>query len=151
MACDPIRRPGARPLLQAAVLALLLGGCAAVGPEFTAPTPAQPADWNSWRGGPETLRDPVSTAAPPERWWETFQDARLDALLAQAREASPDLRTAALRFAQSRLMRQTVAAQRGPDVGLSAGVAPAPERVRRRHPVAGCHRAQQSRPARVGA
>jgi len=122
MACDPIRRPGARPLLQAAVLALLLGGCAAVGPEFTAPTPAQPADWNSWRGGPETLRDPVSTAAPPERWWETFQDARLDALLAQAREASPDLRTAALRFAQSRLMRQTVAAQRGPDVGLSAGV-----------------------------
>lgn len=122
MACDPIRRPGTRPFLQAAVLALSLGGCAAVGPDFKAPTAAQPADWNSWRGGPDSLRDPVSTAVPPDHWWETFHDARLDALLRQAREASPDLRTAALRFAQSRFMRQTVAAQRGPDVGLSAGV-----------------------------
>src|SRR5690606_21338820 len=43
-------------------------------------------------------------------------------LLARAREASPDLRTAALRFAQSRVQRQTAAAQRGPRVDASAGV-----------------------------
>lgn len=125
MAFDPLRRRAAGPFprpLPAALLSLVLGGCAAVGPDFSAPQAPAPADWASWRSGPETLRDPVSTAAPSSKWWEAFGDARLDALLARAREASPDLRTAALRFAQSRVQRQTAAAQRGPRVDASAGV-----------------------------
>jgi len=122
MAFDPIRRREARTLLRAAVLAAVLAGCTAVGPDYSAPEPPAPDDWSSWRSAPAALRDPVSETAPPARWWETFHDAQLDALLSRAREASPDLRTAALRFAQSRLLRQTAAAQRGPDLGLSAGV-----------------------------
>jgi NodT family efflux transporter outer membrane factor (OMF) lipoprotein len=57
----------------------------------------------------------------PDRWWERFDDATLNTLQARARTANPDLRTAALHFAQSRVQRQTVAAQRGPQVDVDAG------------------------------
>lgn len=62
-------------------------------------------------------QDPV-----PERWWETFGDATLNALETRARSANLDLRTAALHFAQSRAQRQTIAAQRGPQIDANAGV-----------------------------
>jgi NodT family efflux transporter outer membrane factor (OMF) lipoprotein len=57
----------------------------------------------------------------PDRWWESFGDPTLNALQARARTANPDLRTAALQFAQSRAQRQTAASQRGPEVDANAG------------------------------
>ncbi|GIK46268.1 MAG: outer membrane efflux protein [Betaproteobacteria bacterium] len=106
--------------LAACALALALTGCAAVGPNFVKPTPAAPNDWTSWRSGDASLRIPSeATQALPTQWWQAFNDATLDALQRRAFDASPDLQTAALRFAQARAQRSTVAAQRGPEVGAS--------------------------------
>lgn len=105
--------------LAACVLALTLTGCA-VGPDFVKPSPAAPDDWTSWRSGDASLRIPSeATQALPAQWWQAFNDATLNALQRRAFDASPDLHTAALRFAQARAQRSTVAAQRGPEVNAS--------------------------------
>lgn len=105
--------------LAACVLALTLTGCA-VGPDFVRPSPAAPDDWTSWRSGDASLRIPSeATQALPAQWWQAFNDATLDTLQRRAFDASPDLHTAALRFAQARAQRSTVAAQRGPEINAS--------------------------------
>jgi len=107
------------PGLLAAALAAVLAGCA-VGPDFVKPSPATPDDWTSWRSGEASLRVPTeATQALLAQWWKAFNDATLDALEQRAFDASPDLQTAALRFAQARAQRSTVAAQRGPEVNAS--------------------------------
>ncbi len=104
----------------ACALALALTGCAAVGPSFVKPTPTAPDNWTSWRSGDASLRIPTEAAqALPAQWWLAFNDATLDALQRRAFDASPDLQTATLRFAQARAQRSTVAAQRGPEVNAS--------------------------------
>ncbi|MFT4196878.1 MAG: efflux transporter outer membrane subunit [Pseudoxanthomonas sp.] len=113
-------RPSHR--LVPGLLTLALAGCAA-GQDFVRPTPAAPADWTSWRSGDESLRAPGDAArALSAQWWQAFNDATLDALERRAFDASPDLRTAALRFAQARTQRFSVAAQRGPQIDASGGV-----------------------------
>ncbi|MFC4277039.1 TolC family protein [Achromobacter aloeverae] len=101
----------------------LLAGCA-VGPDFQAPAPAAPDDWTAWRSGDPALAAGLAVAnAPlPADWWTQFQDPVLDQLQQRAVAASPDLRSAALRFAQSRAQRDTVAAQRGPAVNANAAI-----------------------------
>ncbi|MBO9514151.1 MAG: efflux transporter outer membrane subunit [Variovorax sp.] len=114
----------ARILPAALVSAALLAGCA-VGPDFTPPAPEAPADFAAWHGGSPDLADaqrtaPGASAAPPG--WTMFHDPVLDALQARALAASPDLQTAALRFAQSRAQRGVVASQQGLQVNASAGI-----------------------------
>jgi NodT family efflux transporter outer membrane factor (OMF) lipoprotein len=102
----------------------LLGGCA-VGPDFKSPPAQAPADWSSLRAGDASLHEAVpqgSTATPSAEWWKRFGDPVLDGLEADAAAANPDLQTAALRFAESRAQRQTTAAQRGPQVDMTASV-----------------------------
>lgn len=94
-----------------------------MGPEFARPLPAAPDDWTSWRSADDTLRMPLDAqAALSPEWWRAFADPVLDQLEQRAFEASPDLQTAALRFAQSRVQRSTVAAQRGPQVDAGGTV-----------------------------
>ncbi|MFT3815956.1 MAG: efflux transporter outer membrane subunit [Acidovorax sp.] len=101
---------------------LALAGCAA-GPDFAKPAAAAPDDWTSWRSADASLRLPVEAAqALPARWWEAFGDPVLNRLEERAASASPDLRTAALHFAQARVQRSATAAQRGPEVNASGGV-----------------------------
>jgi len=108
--------------LACCALVLALAGCAA-GPDFVRPTPAAPDDWTSWRSADDSLRTLTGTGqALPAQWWQVFGDPLLDRLEQRAFAASPDLQTAALHFAQSRMQRSTVAAQRGPEVGVSGGV-----------------------------
>ncbi len=110
--------------LRLSLLAVALTGCAAVGPGFDAPQPAAPDDWTSWRAADASLRIPAaSTQALPPQWWRAFGDPVLDQLQQRAAQASPDLRTAALRFAQARAQRSATAAQRGPEVNASGGAA----------------------------
>jgi NodT family efflux transporter outer membrane factor (OMF) lipoprotein len=100
----------------------LLAGCASVGPDYKAPEPQAPSTWQAWRSG-QPDGDPVvpiGTAPLSDQWWTLFDDATLNGLQDRAARASPDLRTAALRFAQSRMRRVTVAAQRGPTLDASA-------------------------------
>lgn len=105
----------------ALAIALLLGGCAAVGPDFKAPLPEAPARFGDWHGGSaELAADTARGGAPVD--WAMFGDPVLDALQARALAANPDLRTAALHFAQSRRQRAVVASQQVPEVELQAGV-----------------------------
>ncbi|MDQ0039998.1 efflux transporter outer membrane subunit [Variovorax boronicumulans] len=112
--------------VAAAALALLVGGCA-VGPDHKPSEPRTPADWSSWHGGSPTLLGAERGAAPATASitsgdWKAFNDPVLDRLQAMVLAANPDLQTAALRFAQSRVQRATAAAQRRPQVNASAGV-----------------------------
>ena len=118
------RFPWALPArVSVLVLSTMLAGCT-VGPAFRRPIAEAPPGWTSWQGGDASLRDAAmrgNQAPVPERWYETFDDATLNALQSRAKTASPDLWTAALHFAQSRAQRQTAAAQRGPQVNADAG------------------------------
>lgn len=117
-----ITRSSTRLRLAPCLLALALSGCA-VGPNFVKPTPEAPDDWTAWRSGDESLKAPATVSEVMRAdWWRSFGDPVLDALEQRAFEASPDLRTAALHFAQARAQRNTAAAQRGPEIGLSGGV-----------------------------
>jgi len=112
-----------RSLFLASVLAsLALSGCT-VGPDFVKPAPQAPDDWTSWRSSDDSLHmSALANSALPSDWWHAFNDPVLDWLEQHAFEASPDLLTAALRFAQARTQRATTAAQRGPDVTASGSV-----------------------------
>ena len=111
-----------RLVLTACALALALAGCA-VGPDFTRPETAAPDDWNSWRSADDALRAPLAaTPALPSQWWLAFGDPVLNQLQQRALAASPDLRTAALRYAQARVQRGVVAAQRAPEIDASGGI-----------------------------
>ena len=100
----------------------LLAGCASVGPDFRSPESPVPSDWQSRPSSARALSGSlaVSADALPEDWWRVFGDATLDALQARAADASPDLQTAVLRFAQSRLQRRMTASQSAPQVDFSA-------------------------------
>lgn len=103
------------------VIALMLAGCAAVGPDHQPPQAAAPDDWTSWRSADASLRDVSATSGLFATWWQAFGDPVLDVLQQRAAASSPDLQTAALHFAQARAQRSTVAAQRGPNVSVGAG------------------------------
>jgi len=112
--------------VAAAALALVVGGCA-VGPDHKPSESRAPADWSTWHGGSHALLGVERRAAPATASiapgdWKAFNDPVLDRLQAMVLAAGPDLQTAALRFAQSRVQRATAAAQRGPQVNASAGV-----------------------------
>ena len=116
------------PLARAAgtlALALAIAGCA-VGPDHKPPDTRAPADWSAWHGGSPALLGAERQQAPATGTasadWSAFGDPELDRLQAMVLAGNPDLRTAALRFAQSRVQRNTTAAQQLPQVNASAGV-----------------------------
>lgn len=115
------------PLSSAAAtlsLAFILAGCA-VGPDHKPAEARAPADWSAWHGGSPALlgaerQGSVGGVASGD--WRAFNDPVLDRLEAMVLASNPDLQTAALRFAQSRVQRTTTAAQQGPQLNASAGV-----------------------------
>ena len=78
---------------------------------------ATPTAWTS------TAPSIATAAASPESlagWWRQFGDAQLDALIAEAMMAAPDLRTAQARLRQSRASRDLAVANLYPTIGASA-------------------------------
>lgn len=98
--------------------ALLLDGCS-LGPDFRAPHFDAPENW------PASQQAPVSrqpTSAPlEERWWDTFDDAQLSALVERVVASNLDLRLAGVRLLQSRALRMSIAAETYPALDLDAG------------------------------
>jgi NodT family efflux transporter outer membrane factor (OMF) lipoprotein len=89
-----------RGVAVAAVLAL--GGCT-VGPDFTPPNWASPASWFG-SSRPEAAR-PVSYAVTEPvdpNWWNLFHDPQLTALERRVAAENLDVKTAAIRFEESR-------------------------------------------------
>jgi multidrug efflux system outer membrane protein len=89
--------------------ALVLAGCASVGPDYHAPKEA-----------PVTLQgvDPAqqTSEAFQAQWWKQFGDPTLDSLIVRAAQGSPDLRIAVARLKQARAALGTAKSQQIPDI-----------------------------------
>ncbi|MEG0248066.1 MAG: efflux transporter outer membrane subunit, partial [Pseudomonas sp.] len=109
-------RPALR--LSPLLLAVLMAGCT-LGPDFQRPASQAPQQWAGLQGKAAASQP---QAEPLElRWWETFHDARLSALIQQVAERNLDLQMATARLLQSRALRSTVAADEAPSVDVNAG------------------------------
>ncbi|WP_432239552.1 efflux transporter outer membrane subunit [Herbaspirillum robiniae] len=108
-------------LLPCALALALQSGCA-VGPDFVPPTASAPENWTSWRSSDDSLKMPVLSEKMPANWWEIFGDPILDRIQSHALESSPDIHTAALRYAQARTQRIGIEALSSPAVNLTGGV-----------------------------
>jgi multidrug efflux system outer membrane protein len=95
--------------LAAFAAALLLAGCASVGPDYHPPVER-----------PVTLQgvDPArqNTQNFQADWWKQFNDPTLDALIARAAGNSPDLKIALARLDESRALLGSARSQQLPDV-----------------------------------
>jgi len=95
------------PAISALLLACILAGCA-VGPNYRAPQPNVPAQWNA----PAAARalDPLVLA----QWWRQFNDPLLNGLVADALVANLDLATARAQLREARARRDMSGARLGP-------------------------------------
>jgi len=92
-----------------------LGACS-VGPDFQAPQADLPPTWDA------SLQAGSSVAGQREnQWWAQLGDPQLTALVEQAVAANLDVRLAANRLEQSRLLRQVTGSQQVPGVSVGAG------------------------------
>ena len=79
--------------------ALLLAACTTVGPDFQRPR----VPWlDAWTGGSLKTVPVAPAPARTQDWWRNFGDPVLDALIAEAQRANPNVRTAGLRIMEAR-------------------------------------------------
>ncbi len=104
-------------LLSAWVMAVGLTACTQVGPDYTPPAPEMPVRWDeatgAIRSGPE---------AALQHWWTLFQDPVLDALIARAAVANPDLLIAETRIREARAQHRITVATGLPSLGIGGSV-----------------------------
>ncbi len=84
-----------RSILAAHCAALLLAGCAAVGPDYERPAMSLPG---AYADAPADL---APGAAIPAEWWKLYGDARLDELVASALARNADMRIAVARIEEA--------------------------------------------------
>lgn len=102
-----------RTVTTMALIALLLSGCAAVGPDYQPPQTPVPTQWH---GAQDTgVRDAVVLA----QWWQQFGDPVLDGLIADALIANTDLATAQAKLREARARRDLSRAGLSPSVNAS--------------------------------
>jgi len=82
--------------------AVLLAGCA-VGPDYQAPRPNVAKSFASLETGQASVA--TARSADLSRWWLSFKDPVLDALVDRALESSLDLKAAASRVREARALR----------------------------------------------
>lgn len=95
----------------------LLNGCAMVGPDYQATSPATPAAWFQLDSSKEVARS--EEAGDLSLWWHAFNDPLLSELVEKALHSSPDMRSAQARLRESRARRVVAGAGLYPDVGTS--------------------------------
>lgn len=103
--------------LSTIALAVLLAGCAAVGPDHQ--TPAVALDERFINAGASG----VNAQAPGEdiaRFWRGFNDAKLDALIERALAANTDVRLAQARLQEAHALQGEADAASRPGVGIDA-------------------------------
>lgn len=94
--------------------AILLTGCAAVGPDYARPDMPVPA---TWRGSATTAAlDPVLA-----HWWRQVDDVQVVALVDAALDNSPDVLSAQARLRAARAQLRAAGADLGPTVDASTG------------------------------
>ena len=100
------------------LIAGLLIGCRAVGPNYSRPTIKLP---DAFRGAADrtTLTDPASLA--DLKWFEVFKDERLQQLIREALEANYDLRGAVARVDAARANLGITRADQFPAIAVNSG------------------------------
>jgi len=93
---------------------LLLGGCAAVGPDYQRPALSLPAAYPDAPAGAET-----AAAVRPE-WWKLYGDTKLDGLVAAALERNADVRIAVARIEEADANLREAGAAFLPEIDLGA-------------------------------
>ena len=102
-----------------ALLALIVCGCATVGPEYQVPTAPVQTDWLEYE-------DPLLDTTPPvtPEWWKTaFNDPTLDQLVETALAQNLSLRSAGLRVLQSQQQLAVAIGNQFPQQQQAAGSA----------------------------
>jgi len=100
-----------------AAVALLLYGCAAVGPEYHRPALASPEQWHN--------TDDSRTSAPTlaqAAWWRAFNDPALNRLIEKALAANLELEQARARIVQARANVDLAAAPSQPHINAAGSV-----------------------------
>jgi NodT family efflux transporter outer membrane factor (OMF) lipoprotein len=97
---------------------VLLGGCAAVGPEYARPAPTLPAHWRN--APPAMMADQIPSGEALASWWRQLNDAELTGLIERALLAAPDFRAALARLDEARARRLLAGAADMPKVTGSA-------------------------------
>ena len=87
--------------LCATLIALLVSGCAAVGPDYNAPTVTVPTTWQSKLQGGLSTGETQGLA----NWWTVFHDPVLSRLVKQAVTDNLDLKKARARLLEARAKR----------------------------------------------
>lgn len=111
----PARRRRVLRLAGATALAILLAGCASVGPDYVAPAPVAPAAWR----GAAAAGVPPAFVADLSRWWTQLGDHELDTLIDTALADSIDLDAARARLREARARRLQAGAAQWPSVTAS--------------------------------
>ena len=111
MSIEPLRR-------LPALLACLLAACASVGPDYRAPRPDVPAAWQSVPVEGTRQADPQALA----RWWTQLADPQLAALMDEALQANPDLKSARAALRAARASRDLASARRFPTLSATGSV-----------------------------
>lgn len=112
---------GAARSLAGLAIAMLLVGCAAVGPDYHAPPlPAglaeRPSATFAEAGSPALSQAPL-----PAQWWRLYDDPRLDALIGEALAANTDLRVAAATLDRARAVLREAGAAAGVQTSIDGG------------------------------
>jgi NodT family efflux transporter outer membrane factor (OMF) lipoprotein len=101
------------------VATVVLTGCASVGPDYVPPASDAPATWHhaAATSQPAALPKPTGDLS---QWWQGFNDPLLTPLIAEALQASPDLRSAQARLREARARRGVAGADYYPSLSASA-------------------------------
>ncbi|MGY8903954.1 MAG: efflux transporter outer membrane subunit [Burkholderiales bacterium] len=118
----PALWPASRVLnARCAALALLLSGCAAVGPNYQPPAVALESSFIAAGTPANSVTKPAAAGqVDVAHFWRGFNDAQLNALMGQALVANGDIRIAQARLQEARANRTETDAQALPGVGLQA-------------------------------
>jgi multidrug efflux system outer membrane protein len=95
--------------------ALLVGACAAVGPDYERPATGLPGAY------PDAPADLPAAAAVPAEWWKLYGDPKLDELVANSLERNADVRFAVARIEEADANLREVRAALLPEIDLGAG------------------------------
>ncbi|MDD3677151.1 MAG: efflux transporter outer membrane subunit [Thauera propionica] len=108
----PTHTPIGKRVALALLAAGVLGGCAITEP-VVRPELALPSQWSE--------ASPSATASLPDTWWQGFGSPQLDALVAEALLAAPDLLIQAERVVQAELALRQAGASLLPSLSLGGG------------------------------
>jgi len=107
---------------SALAIAVALGGCTAVGPNFSRPdAPATSGYAAAGEQGPSTQQVKLGEAVAG-RWWDYFGSPELDQVMRMAVENSPSLKAADATLAAARAQITAARAERLPEVDGNVGV-----------------------------